>query len=60
VPIGAIRRLPGGMLAVDVRGDDGLAFARQFLPPTRALTKTTATGEKAYRFLFRDPDAGAS
>ena len=51
-------RLPGGLLAVDVEGDDALALAHHFLPPTQKGVATSPSGEKKYRFLYRDPTWG--
>jgi hypothetical protein len=56
-PIATIRRLPGGLLAVDVEGEDAL---KHFLPPTKMGVATSATGKKKYRFLYSEHDGGAS
>jgi hypothetical protein len=57
-PIVTIRQLPGGLLAVDVEGDDALALAQHFLPPTQKGVATSASGKKKYRFLYRDTTEG--
>jgi hypothetical protein len=59
--IATIRRLPKGLLAVDVEGDEALALAQHFLPPTQKGVTTSASGKKKYRFLYRDTtDGGGS
>jgi hypothetical protein len=55
-PIATIRRLPGGLLAVDVEGDD--ALAHHLLPPTQTGVATSASGTKKYRFIYRDTTSG--
>ena len=57
-PIVTIRRLPKGLLAVDVEGDDALALARHFLPPTKKGVATSASGKKKYRLIYRDTTWG--
>jgi hypothetical protein len=57
-PIITIRRLPGGLLAVDVEGDDALALAHHFLPPTQTGVATSSTGGTKKRFIYRDTTSG--
>lgn len=56
--IATIRRLPEGLLAVDVVDDDALALVHHFLPPTQKGVATSASGKKTYRFLYRDTTWG--
>jgi hypothetical protein len=46
------------LLAVDVEGDDALALAHHFLPPTQTGVATSASGTKKYRFIYRDTTSG--
>jgi hypothetical protein len=57
-PIVTIRRLPDGLLAVDVADDDAPALARHFLPPTKKGVATSASGKKKYRLIYRDTTWG--
>lgn len=52
-----IRRLPGGLLAVDVEADDDedvLKLVPHFLPKTKHGVKTTATGKRRHRFVYNN------
>jgi hypothetical protein len=53
--IATIRRLPEGLLAVDVEGDDALVLMQPFLPKTMTGVKLSACGEKQYRFVYINP-----
>jgi hypothetical protein len=48
-----MRRLPGGLIACDVEGEDAIKLARQFLPKTQTGVLTTPDGKKKYRFVYR-------
>jgi hypothetical protein len=58
--VAVIRRLPGGLLAADVAGDAALAVLRPWLPQTRMAVKTTASGERQYRLVYKMPPTGGA
>jgi hypothetical protein len=56
--IATIRRLPNGLIAADVAGDAALAVLRPWLPRTRTAVKTTASGERQYRLIYKTLPTG--
>jgi hypothetical protein len=56
-PVATIKSLPGGLLAVDVEGDDALARVRDFLPRTRTAMAISPSGKKKYRLVYSNPRA---
>jgi nucleoside 2-deoxyribosyltransferase len=54
-----IKRLPGGLLAVDIEAEDELVAELSdlpdFLPSTRHGVKTNESGKRQHRFIYKDP-----